>query len=323
MVPAADSIPVEVEPRVARAPSPPSLSEHDLAELLTSFNDVTSKLQTTHETLRAEVARLQRELLDANEALRRSERLAALGEMAAGIAHEIRNPLAGIGLYARMLVVDLEDRTECRQIAEKIALGVRGLDAIVSDVLTFARRIEPRSEPCEACALLTRAIEVCAPQIEQAGAMVERRDESRASIEFACDQGLMQQAIVNLVRNAAEAIGEMPAERKPASPRISIDAQRVKVREPGGARAMVSLIVEDNGPGVPEEVRARMFNPFFTTRHTGTGLGLAIVHRIVDAHGGRVRVAGAKRSSSGTIVEILLPDTSAAGRDQNETEPTE
>jgi signal transduction histidine kinase len=323
MVPAADSIPIEVEPRAVRASAAPSLSEHDLAELLTSFNDVTSKLQTTHETLRAEVARLQQELRDANEALRRSERLAALGEMAAGIAHEIRNPLAGIGLYARMLVVDLEDRTECRQIAEKIALGVRGLDAIVSDVLTFARRIEPRSEPCDACALLTRAIEVCLPQIEQAGASVERRDESRESIEFACDQGLMQQALVNLVRNAAEAIGEMPVERRPASPRISIDAQRVKVREPGGARAMVSLIVEDNGPGVPEEVRARMFNPFFTTRHTGTGLGLAIVHRIVDAHGGRVRVAGAKRSSGGTIVEILLPDTSAAGRDQNETEPTE
>lgn len=326
---AADSIPVKIDASEAKAPgapgasSVPSLSEHDLAELLTSFNEVTSKLQATHETLRAEVSRLQRELLDANEALRRSERLAALGEMAAGIAHEIRNPLAGIGLYARMLVADLEDRAECRQVAEKIAMGVRGLDAIVGDVLTFARRIEPRSEPCEACALFAHALEVCSPQIEQAGATVERRDEPRGGIEFACDQGLMQQALVNLVRNAAEAIAEMPADRRPASPRISLDAQRVKVREPGGTRAMVSLVVEDNGPGVPDEVRARMFNPFFTTRHTGTGLGLAIVHRIVDAHGGRVRVAVAKRSSGGTTVEILLPDTSAVGRDQQETERTE
>ena len=321
-----DAIPIEIEPPASALPRATSLSERDLAELLTSFNEVTSKLQATHETLRAEVTRLQRELHDANEALRRSERLAALGEMAAGIAHEIRNPLAGIGLYARMLVSDLDDKPQCRDVAEKIARGVRGLDAIVGDVLTFARRIEPRPEPCDASDLLTRVVETCLPQIQQAGAKVERTDLARQPIEFACDASLVQQALVNVVRNAAEALAEMPADARPSNPRIAINAQRVKIRDRAGSRAMVCVSVEDNGPGVPDEVRARMFNPFFTTRHTGTGLGLAIVHRIVDAHAGLVRVKDASRKPPrGTVIEILLPDSSALaeGHDQHETERTE
>lgn len=326
MTRALDVIPVEVAPPEPTAPAAPAapaaramLSERDLAELLTSFNEVTAKLQATHETLRAEVSRLQRELHDANEALRRSERLAALGEMAAGIAHEIRNPLAGIGLYARMLVTDLADRPQCRDVAEKIARGVRGLDAIVGDVLTFARKIEPRAEPCDADDLLARAAELCAPQIAAAGAEVERRDGG--PLTFVADGSLLQQALVNVVRNAAEALGEMPPERRPARPCIALDAQRVKVRERGGARAMVCLTVEDNGPGIPDDVRARMFNPFFTTRHTGTGLGLAIVHRIVDAHGGRVRVKDGQRR--GATIEILLPDIEPDATTRNTMEPSE
>lgn len=321
-----DAIPVEIDAPASTPPRAPMLSERDMAELLTSFNEVTSKLQATHETLRAEVSRLQRELHDANEALRRSERLAALGEMAAGIAHEIRNPLAGIGLYASMLVSDLDDLPRCRDVAEKIARGVRGLDAIVGDVLTFARKIEPRQDPCDASDLLTRVVETCAPQIHHAGAEVDRADLASPSIGFACDASLVQQALVNVVRNAAEALAEMPVERRPSSPRIAINAQRVKVRDRGGSRPMVCLSVEDNGPGVPDEVRARMFNPFFTTRHTGTGLGLAIVHRIVDAHAGLVRVKDASRKAQrGTVIEILFPDSNALaeGHDQHETERTE
>ncbi|MGP1310932.1 MAG: sensor histidine kinase [Phycisphaerales bacterium] len=319
--PQAPSIPIEIDAKATRAPM---LSERDLAELLTSFNEVTSKLQATHETLRAEVSRLQRELHDANEALRRSERLAALGEMAAGIAHEIRNPLAGIGLYANMLVSDLGDRPECKGVAQKIANGVRGLDAIVGDVLTFAKRIEPRLEPCAVGDLLDRVIDVCAPQIDRAGAAIERVDAADANIECACDHGLMQQALVNVVRNAAEALAEMPESARPATPRIRIAAERRTVRDRDGARPMICLAVADNGPGIPEDVRGRMFNPFFTTRHTGTGLGLAIVHRIVDAHGGSVRVSGAQSGKArGTTIEILLPDTNQDAPGRHETERAE
>lgn len=292
-------------------PTPGSLSPGDLAELLTAFNEVTARLQATHETLRAEVARLENELRDTNEALRRSERLAALGEMAAGIAHEIRNPLASIGLYARLLVGDLADRPQCREVAEKIASGVRGLDAIVGDVLTFAKRIEPRPGACIAGEALARAAETCMPQISVAGACVRAPARPAGEeIEFDADAALLQQALVNIVRNAAEALAEMPVERRPDTPTITLGAGRVRVRDRDGSKRMVCLTVEDNGPGVPDEVKHRMFNPFFTTRHTGTGLGLAIVHRIVDAHAGMVRVRD--REGGGSVVEILLPDRKKA-----------
>src|SRR5262245_49927759 len=115
----------------------PALSPGDLAELLGAFNDVTTRLQSTHDTLRAQVARLEGELRQANEQIERSRRLAALGEMAAGIAHEVRNPLGSIRLHARMLEHDLTERPEQRGLAEKIISEVRGLDAVVGDVLSF------------------------------------------------------------------------------------------------------------------------------------------------------------------------------------------
>src|SRR5262249_42196179 len=111
----------------------------ELAELMATFNEVTGRLQGTHESLKREVVRLQGELRDANEQLQRSRRLAALGEMAAGIAHEVRNPLGSIRLYARMLEHDLVDRPQERSVATKIAAAVHGLDGVVGDVLSFAR----------------------------------------------------------------------------------------------------------------------------------------------------------------------------------------
>ena len=117
----------------------PALDSADLAELMGAFNDVAAKLQESNQMLTAEVTRLSGELRDANEQLMRSKRLAALGEMAAGIAHEIRNPLGSIGLYAEMLRDDLADRPEQRTCANKIGAAVTGLNRIVTDVLTFSR----------------------------------------------------------------------------------------------------------------------------------------------------------------------------------------
>ena len=121
----------------------------DLAELMASFTEVTSRLEETHAVLRGEVARLTSELQQANERLRRSERLAELGEMAAGIAHEIRNPLGSISLYSEILEQDLEGDEEGAQTARKIGSSVRRLDAIVRDVLDFARDLRVRPEPVD------------------------------------------------------------------------------------------------------------------------------------------------------------------------------
>ncbi|RMH29956.1 MAG: hypothetical protein D6692_03650 [Planctomycetota bacterium] len=276
-----------------------ALSAADLAELMTAFNEVTSKLERTHAQLRGEVRRLSAELREANEALQRSKRLAALGEMAAGIAHEVRNPLGSIGLYARMLEEDLGDRPDCLAIAEKISAAVRGLNAVVGDVLTFAKELRVRPVVCDAGELLARAAAGC-PDL---GGVVEVA--SCEPIEFECDQSMVHQALLNVVRNACD------ANAAAGGSRVLLSAARGFV-DPGDADPVPGVVirVRDEGDGFPPGAIERVFNPFFTTRAAGTGLGLPIVHRIVDAHGGRVALFNNDRDepgSRGATVELRLP----------------
>ena len=273
-----------------------SLSPTDLAELMSAFTEVTTKLEHTHAQLRGEVARLNSELRDANEALQRSRRLAALGEMAAGISHEIRNPLGSIKLYASMLEEDLAERPEQQQIVGKIGRAVRGLDEIVGDVLSFARETNARFGPCETRPLIEQALEACCAEI--VGAV--RIDEPSGSIELECDSSLVQQALVNVLRNAGE------ANRVAGGDEIVISCDRATIERDDRDEAAVSITVSDRGDGIPDRVIERMFNPFFTTREAGTGLGLAIVHRIVDAHRGVVEV-GNHTHSAGAWVQIRVP----------------
>ncbi len=281
------------------------LSAEDLGELLQEMNAVTARLQASHETLQREVARLNRELREANESLERSRRLAALGEMAAGIAHEIRNPLGAIALSAQALERGVEDARERARIARRIVEGVRGLDAIVRDVLSFARDLRPRICPIDARALLDGVVQsVCVGELAR-GVDVEVRVEG--SGEIAADGGLLRQALINIARNALEALARVGHERRLVL--SSLEEGEVCV-----------LRVSDSGTGIDARTLERMFNPFFTTRASGTGLGLAIVHRIVDAHRGQVRVRSGEDSElgRGTTFEIRLPRRIEAGRERPE-----
>jgi signal transduction histidine kinase len=272
----------------------------DLAELVAAFTSVTGRLQATHETLRAEVARLQGELGRANEQLERSRRLAALGEMAAGIAHEVRNPLASIGLYARMLRQDLAEGSPPRGLAEKIGRAVRDLDAVVGDVLAFARECRVRPLGLDASEVLTKAHDAVAAEFAGLGAVVLRPDLARPGMEFDGDPGLLHTALVNVIRNAYQAMSEAV----PGGHQLELDA----LHRASDSGERVVLRVADTGPGVSAETVERMFNPFFTTRATGTGLGLAIVHRIADTHGGTVSVRSpAPGQTRGTVVELAIP----------------
>ncbi len=298
--------------RHADAPAPPvevgalpaagKMSPADLAELVEAFGGVTARLEATHAQLRGEVSRLNEELRHANDQLERSRRLAALGEMAAGISHEIRNPLASIRLYARMLEEDLADRPEQRETAGKIAGAVTRLDAIVGDVLTFAREIRVRAHACEPSEILDEALGLCA----LGGVEVDRSGVE--DVELACDPGLCVQALVNLIRNADEAMRGEGRAAGDGPGRIWLSARDAgDIDGAGRARRWTVLSVRDSGPGIPDDVVERMFNPFFTTRATGTGLGLAIVHRILDAHGGRVEVVGGRQDGRGATVELWFP----------------
>ncbi|HSG63806.1 MAG TPA: ATP-binding protein, partial [Gammaproteobacteria bacterium] len=257
-----------------------NLSPGDLAELMSAFTEVTTKLERTHEQLRSEVSRLNAELRDANEALQRSRRLAALGEMAAGISHEIRNPLGSIQLYTSMLSEDLAQMPEQHEIVAKIGRAVRGLDEIVGDVLSFAREINARHRPCDIESVIAQSLESCCAEI--AGSV--RTEHLDATEEVECDAALLQQALVNILRNAGE------ANRISGGDEIIIETSTTSLDQGDRNERAIAICVHDQGDGIPERVIERMFNPFFTTRAAGTGLGLAIVHRIVDAHRGRVEV---------------------------------
>jgi signal transduction histidine kinase len=288
-------------------PAPPSqaaplterLTPDDLRELMHSVTEVTQRLQATHAALHDQVARLQAELADANAALRRSQALAALGEMAAGIAHEIRNPLGSIRLYARLLADDLVDRPQQALVCDRIEQAVMSLDTIVRDVLSFAREAKAQAQPTTSITLFRQALASCAGLLHS-GMDVTLAGEPWFPMHV--DHGLMVQALANVVRNAVEAMTEAGT----PEPALRLWASRRRMRCPGGrSAARVVLCVQDNGPGIPGDVRERMFNPFFTTRSAGTGLGLAIVHRIVDAHGGHIVVENIQ--PRGARIELCVP----------------
>jgi signal transduction histidine kinase len=249
----------------------------ELGRIIIAYSEVTEKLQQSHDQLTETVRALQSELGEKNRLLERRNRLAALGEMAAGLAHEIRNPLGGIQLYASMLAQDVADRPESLQTVRKISDGVRRLEALVGQVLQFSREIAAQPEPVDLADLVAQAVELASARKTRAAVEFVTRGEPGRHVLV--DPLLMGQAILNLLLNAAEAIE--PAARGKVTVRFR--------RPPEDSDAkQFHLSVTDSGKGIPHDVLDRIFNPFFTTKDTGTGLGLAIVHRIVEAHDGMI-----------------------------------
>jgi signal transduction histidine kinase len=275
----------------------------DFAEFVRSFSDAMAGLQQTHVALQAQVERLQAELAEANERLRRSRSLAALGEMAAGIAHEIRNPLGAISLHAELLTEDVSDRPEAAASVDRIRRAAARLDRIVGDVLSFARDTRVHAAPTTAREIFEMVLADCEALLE--GEQVDAHLDIDGDCALSADAALVAQAVSNLVRNAVEAM------RGAATREITLSAREARLRTADGARrGFVVLAVEDTGPGIPAEARERIFNPFFTTREEGTGLGLAIVHRIIDAHGGMTACGEASRAIAGrrgARLELSLP----------------
>lgn len=277
----------------------------DLAQIVEAYSAVTERLQKSHEVLQDEVVRLRRELNSANAQVQRSRRLSALGEMAAGIAHEIRNPLAAIQLYAGMAADDLQVGGEAARLASldnvlKIASAVRGMSAIVNDVLSFSRGTQPERSEVDASELLDRVVAANGPGIDEVKVHVVRKDLGQPPLSVYADPGLLQQALLNLVRNAVDAMA-------------GVDEPRVLTLAVRRDEVGIVLSVSDTGPGVSEDCLERIFNPFFTTRSTGTGLGLAIVHRIADAHGGSIAVHR-EPNHGGAVFVLSLPDRPEPGQ---------
>jgi signal transduction histidine kinase len=277
-----------------------SISRSDFSELVKSFTEITSQLERTHDVLRAEVAVLKSDLEEANERLRRSRSLAALGEMAAGIAHEIRNPLGAMALNVGILREDVEENPDAQVLCDKVSRSIRTLDSIVGDVLSFARDTKASVRSCIAEDLMNQALAANSPFFEDDTVRVEFNvDPEMLAL---VDPGPVIQALTNVVRNACEALVSEGISQPCI--RMSIDHAMLRTSAEGGRSEHLRFIIEDNGLGIPLELRERIFNPFFTTRETGTGLGLAIVHRIVDAHGGTLSIEDA---SPGARIILSFP----------------
>lgn len=262
----------------------------ELGKMILAYSELTEKLQFSHDKLANTVRDLQGELSEKNRQLERRKRLAALGEMAAGMAHEIRNPLGGIQLYVSMLLKDLADRPEAVAVMQKIAGGVRRLENVVGQVLTFSRDLRPQLGCTDLGAVVDEALELARPSLADS-VVVTVQGPRPMAVDI--DRHLLGQAVLNLIRNAGEAMGGTGELRLSFGP----------PREGYEARQFF-LLVEDTGPGIPPQVMERLFNPFFTTRDQGTGLGLAIVHRIVEAHDGSITASN--RDGSGARFEIRI-----------------
>jgi PAS domain S-box-containing protein len=244
------------------------------------------------------------EQLEERERLR--DRLAALGEMAAAIAHEVKNPLAGIEVMAGLLKRQLADNEDAQSILRDIIKEAKMANAIVLEVLDFVRPIRLQVENILVDDVVRDAVSMADSHV--------RRGDIEVQVSLPEDLPAMQgdpyqlrQIFTNLLTNAFEAMG--------GSGRVHISAVQLAAEDEvafGSDVAPVPLIqveVADDGPGVPPDVMDKMFSPFFTTKPQGSGLGLAIVRKIVDAHDGRIDVSA--RAQGGARFRVTLPITSS------------
>jgi two-component system, NtrC family, sensor histidine kinase HydH len=241
------------------------------------------------ERIIASRAAKQRKLEDK---LNQTERLAALGEMIAGVSHEIRNPLGIIRSTAELLH-DRADNDRQKRFSSIIVEESTRLNDILTEFLDFARPKTLHPVKCRIEDVLERNLKVMEPEFQRLGVRVERQYES-GSFAVEADPDQLYRAFVNLLANALQAMPEGGALRI----RTSLTNNRF-------GPPYVELILQDTGPGIPLKTQKKIFNPFFTTREKGTGLGLAIVRNIVDSHHGEIEVES--EEGKGTTMTIRLP----------------
>jgi signal transduction histidine kinase len=252
------------------------------------------RYQALSETLEQTNRQLQRAEADA----RRSERLAALGQLSAGLAHEIRNPLGVIKGSAEMLVQKLKNSEPLSsELAGYIFSEVNRLNALVARFLDFARPSNLELRPIQIASILDRALESVRSQMPESKARVEKDYASVPDIQV--DDQLCERVFVNLIQNAFQAMEADPSGASEGLLRLSVTP----------AASGVEVLVEDTGPGIAPELREQVFNPFYTSKKDGVGLGLAIVAKFVDAHRGRIALE--PNSPRGARFRIFMPSSAA------------
>lgn len=244
---------------------------------------------------RGMITPLQTQLSQSHAAIERHEKLAALGGLAAGVAHEIRNPLTAIKFrlfsLKKSLPVAMADNEDTTVIADEI----NRLERIVKDFLQFARPSDPELVNLPALRLIEQVLALFKSPLDKAA--IQARIESADDVWVRADPQQLKQVLINLIHNAAESIGRDGI--------ITLRAVGVQDYISGERRAVTIISVTDTGKGMPKEVQKRLFDPFFTTKDGGTGLGLPIAARIVEKHGGELRYE--TELNQGTTFKVVLP----------------
>jgi signal transduction histidine kinase len=238
---------------------------------------------------------LRSQLDESQTIIERQEKLAHFGEVASGLAHEIRNPLTAIN--ARLFTLDrtLPESSPQAADAAVIRKEIKRLDRILTNFLKVARPPDPEIQIVTAHPLFTEVADLTGP--EYAPKQIKLVIGETVETPFLADPQQIKQVLINLIRNAADSIA--------SSGTITLRALDAKLRHRKSSEPAVTLEVHDTGPGIPAEIQPRLFDPFFSTKETGTGLGLPISARIVDKHGGTLEFTTSKHS--GTIFRITLP----------------
>jgi two-component system NtrC family sensor kinase len=262
--------------------APLSVKDEEIKSLLQAFNRMTRELR-----------RHQRQLVQ-------SEKLASLGTLLAGVAHELNNPLSNVSSSAQILAEDLDELEEDFKkelINQVLEQSDRARD-IVRTLLEFSRISDFSWQELSLKNLVEKTITLLRGQI---ASDVRINLDIPEDLKMTLDKQRMQQVFINLIKNALDVIGP--------NGQIWISCRELARKERGGRE--IEILIEDNGPGIPAEIRNRIFDPFFTTKDVGhgSGLGLFIVHDIIEMHGGSIRVES--NPGQGTTFILWLPDRQA------------
>lgn len=227
---------------------------------------------------------------------RRSDRLAAVGKMAADMAHEIRNPLGGMELFASLLRRELEGDDDNLRLLSHVTTGIQSINNVISNMLLFTTEPAPVTERFDLKELITDLADFVKYILKQNGVTASLALPD-GPLPLLADRNLMRQVILNLIHNAVSAM--------PDGGRMEIEA---RLAQSASGKSSVEILVSDTGPGVEKSIREKIFDPFFTTREAGSGLGLSIASQIARAHGGYVDLIEAASGGAKFIVSLPQED---------------
>lgn len=260
-----------------------------LNDAFNTFRDASRKLEQQYARLEDRIEELNSEIAEKNRAMERSRRLAAMGEMAAKIAHEIRNPLGSIAILATILERELTHDSEKRKLAEHITKGVKTLDNLLSNMLLFASAPEARLKQVDLREVIEESLLLTGGH-EKKGVSIKGWYEGRTVIM--ADPAQLRQLFLNIFLNSLDAMEEG-------------GNLTIRTRLDEAMTDFIGIEIRDTGKGIPAEHIDRIFDPFFSTKARGTGLGLAIVSAVINAHNGTIDVRS--EPGEGTVFLVRLP----------------